>query len=290
MTLRVYYSDAYTCADTSLLQRLATSAAAIKQLNNVDFYRPSSFEASMLRGLHSEEYLTAFLNGVEPLASSQGIPWTPGIRDASLAMLGGQIEGAEHALEHGISMNLARGFHHAVHQRGSGYCPLNGLALVAHALPKKRVLVIDCDEHGGNGTEEFSERLPNLFNLSIFGTRFGCMGGKRSWAYKVCAKTDNFEGYLSALQVAERLIQDIQPDIIIYQAGADCHENDPKSLALLSTGQMYSRDSYVFSLAKDSGIPIMFVVAGGYQHPAKIAELNTNTVRAALACYFPNQN
>lgn len=288
MTLRVYYSDTYTSSDTPVLERLALSASEIKKIPQVEFVCPPEFDVGLLNGLHSDKYIHDFLNGVEPLASSQGIRWTPDIRDASLAMLSGQLEAANHALQHGIAMNVARGFHHAVRERGSGYCPLNGLALVAHVLTDKRVLVVDCDEHGGNGTEEFSEEMPNLFNLSIFGTRFGCRGGKRSWAFRVAAKTDGFDRYLSSLQMAEKLINELHPDIIIYQAGADCHEDDPKSLTRLTTEEMYARDSYVFQLAKKHEVPVLFVIAGGYQHPRKISELNANTVRAALSCYFPS--
>jgi acetoin utilization deacetylase AcuC-like enzyme len=44
---------------------------------------------------------------------------------------------------------------------------------------------------------------------------------------------------------------------------------------------MFSRDVTVFQMAKERGIPIMFVVAGGYQNEALVARLNANTVRAA---------
>jgi len=69
-----------------------------------------------------------------------------------------------------------------VPSRGSGFCPINGLALVALRMPRLRTFVVDCDERGDNGTEEFAARLPNLYTASIFGTRFGCLGGERSWA------------------------------------------------------------------------------------------------------------
>ena len=283
--LRIYYDPAYASRDTPRLERLGVCAAMVERLRLGELQPPPRFDPAMLDGLHTPEYLHAFLQGAEPLASSQGIPWTPGIRDATLAMLGGQLAGARHALERGIAMNLARGFHHAVPGRGSGYCPLNGLALVAHAMPEAKVFVIDCDEHGGNGTEEFAALLPNLYATSVFGTRFGCRGGTRSWAYPANVRSRGFAHYLLALAEIRALLEAHRPDLILYQAGADCHHKDPKSLLRLSTSQMYNRDLVVFRMARELRIPVLFLVAGGYQAAEKVARLNINTVRAAHHVY-----
>lgn len=282
MPLACYFSPAYSPENASTFATLAATAKALESFDSIQLIAPQPIDYNCLRDLHSDEYLNAFLNGKNPLASSQGIAWTPDIRDASLAMLGGQIEGTKYALKNGIAMNLARGFHHAVRERGSGYCALNGLALVAHHFPNLRVVVLDCDEHGGNGTEEFAAELPNLFNISIFGTRFGCLGGVRSWALQVLAKDQGFDIYMSALRAAEDLISELRPDILLYQAGTDCHQFDPKNRSGLTTEELHERDRFVFKMAKNRRIPILFVVAGGYQSAAQVAELNVNTVKAAL--------
>lgn len=192
--------------------------------------------------------------------------------------------GARHAFT-GIAMNLARGFHHAVHERGSGYCALNGLAFIAHAMPQLRVFVIDCDEHGGNGIEEFAARLPNLHTASVFGTRFGCYGGVRSWAYQVDTAHHGFGEYLLVLEQIKGLLASVQPDLVIYQAGVDCHRDDPKSRARLSTSDLFQRDLAVFGMTRELQLPMLFVIAGGYQRADKVARLNANTVRAARHVY-----
>ncbi len=282
MRIRAYYSRAYAPLDIPTLARLSVSAMQLEKLSIVELKTPRQFDVACLAGLHSDEYIRAFLEGEEQLASSQGIAWSPAVRDAALAMLGGQLDGVAHALEYGLAMNLARGFHHAVRERGSGFCPLNGLALIAHCLPDRRIFVLDCDEHGGNGTEEFAAELPNLFNASIFGTRFGCRGGKRSWAFHVGIKEQGFEdGYMAALKAAQHLIELNRPDLIVYQAGTDCHQADPKSRVGLSTRDMFQRDLFVFRMARNLKIPLLFVVAGGYQQAEQIAQLNVNTVYAA---------
>lgn len=286
MTLTCFYSPDYAPPESKTFTGLSVVAKTLQSLPLVAIQSPSPINASQLNGLHSDEYLQAFLNGKNPLASSQGIPWTPNVKNAVLAMLGGQLAGANTAFNDGIAMNIAKGFHHSVYERGSGYCAINGLALVAHLFPEKRIVVLDCDEHGGNGTEEFSDRLPNLFNISIFGTRFGCRGGVRSWALQVIAKEQGFDIYMSALRAAEEMIVDLRPDLLIYQAGTDCHQDDPKNQSGLTTDELILRDQFVFKLARQRHIPILFVLAGGYQAPEKVAALNKNTVEAAINLFF----
>ena len=285
MRIPAWFSDAYAPAEVPLLARLETSRALLQRRGLIELHRAEPIAPALLHGLHDAAYLHAFLEGHAPLASRQGIDWTPRVRDASLAMLGGQMQAARHALEHGIAMNIARGFHHAHPAAGSGYCALNGLALLAHAMPERRVLVLDCDEHGGNGTEEFAARLPNLFAASIFGTRFGCRGGVRSWAWHL-TREQGMTQYLDALGQVDTLIGELRPDLLVYQAGADCHRDDPKSRLGLSTRDLFRRDLTVFGMARRRCVPILFVLAGGYQAAEKVARLNANTVRAARFVYI----
>lgn len=281
MSIATFFSAAYAPADVPSLARLGVAAEVLQRRSLVTLKAPPALDPSTLAGLHSEGYLDAFLRGREPLASSQGIAWSPMLRDATLAMLSGQMEAARHALEHGIAMNLARGFHHAVYERGAGFCPINGLALVAHAMPDKRIFVIDCDEHGGNGTEEFTQRLPNLYNASLFGTRFGCLGHERSWPFEVRVPRDGYAAYAKALRQIESLLEAMRPDLVLYQAGTDCHVGDPKSRVRLTSRRMLDRDLRVFRMIRRFNLPVVIVVAGGYQGAAEIAELNARTLLAA---------
>jgi acetoin utilization deacetylase AcuC-like enzyme len=275
-----WYSHQYAVPDVPVLARLATAAKAIDALGGIDWRCPGQLDSTALHGLHDAEYLQAFESGREPLASSQGLPWSPAVRDASYAMLAGQIASAQQALEQGFSINLARGFHHAVRQRGSGFCALNGLAFVAHCLPQQRILVIDCDEHGGNGTEEFAAELPNLFACSVFGTRFGCRGGPRSWAWEIPPIPERVERYFDALAEVFDVLDTIKPDLVLYQAGADCHALDPKSRLKLSSETLFDRDRRVFRELRTRRIPCSICIGGGYQSHDRVAALNVNTVLA----------
>lgn len=284
--LRVFYSVAYSIPGVPSLARLAVAAREIDRSGLAELRAPSPLAPALLQGLHDARYLAAFLDGREPLASSQGLPWSPKLRDATLAMLGGQIEAARHALRHGVAMNLARGFHHAVFERGSGFCPINGLAMIAHLMPDKRIFVVDCDEHGGNGTEDFASRHANLFNASIFGTRFGCIGHARSWPFEVRVRRDGYAAYASALKHVGRLLETARPDLVLYQAGTDCHVDDPKSQVQLSSRRMLDRDLRVLRMLERLGLPVVISVAGGYQSAEAIAALNVQTVAAACHVFL----
>ena len=49
---------------------------------------------------------------------------------------------------------------------------------------------------------------------------------------------------------------------------------------------LYERDLMVFKLAKKYNIPIMFVLAGGYQKLETLVPLHVNTFKAANEVYF----
>jgi len=165
--LRVFFSPDYCPPSQPPLYALGLAARALVRRGLGRLRAPRRLTRERLEGLHCARYLDAFFTGTDPLALSQGLRWMAALRDATLAMLGGQLEGAEHALQAGIAMNLGRGFQHAVYERGSGFCALNGLALVAFTMPHRKIAVLDCDEHGGNGTAERAQRRRNRHMIAV---------------------------------------------------------------------------------------------------------------------------
>ena len=72
-------------------------------------------------------------------------------------------------------------------------------------------------------------------------------------------------------------------DIVLYQAGADPHVDDPLG-GFLTTTQLATRDWKVFDGLRQHGIPVAWDLAGGYQTPlSKVIEIHVNTFRAAVA-------
>jgi acetoin utilization deacetylase AcuC-like enzyme len=216
MKIKTCFSDKYYAETrTASMRKLPVVAECAEASGFAELVDPGTIGIEQLRPLHDPAYVNNFLSGEGVLASSQGWSWSEQIRNGVLAINAGQIVAAENAFRYGIAANVAQGFHHAGYCRGEGFCTFNGLALVAQAFPDKQVFVLDCDEHGGNGTEEFTHRLPNLFNYSINGSRFGCEGDNpRSVSRTLRPITRNFEPYLEALIGGFGKIEEFGADII----------------------------------------------------------------------------
>ena len=74
-------------------------------------------------------------------------------------------------------------------------------------------------------------------------------------------------------------------DIVLYQAGADPHVDDPFG-GYLTTSQMRRRDKLVFETANKLGVPLVWNLAGGYQQPIdKVLELHNNTLEECIRAY-----
>lgn len=287
--LKACYSERYFATTPSnSMEKLGAIAQKIQELALAQLIEPSAIEPQILRQLHAPELVNAFLIGERPLATLQGFQWSEQLRDAVLTIQGGQLLAAEIALQEGIAANIAQGFHHAGYDYGSGYCTFNGLALIAQQYPNKKIFVLDCDQHGGNGTGEFSERLDNLFNFTIYGLRFGHVEHSRSLGRSVDRHKGSFSDYYRALLEGFEYIHQWQTDLIIYQAGVDCHQDDPYGSKWFNTEHLYFRDQLVFEFAKKYDIPIMFVLAGGYQNINTLTSLHTNTFIAANKVYYPD--
>ncbi len=286
--LKACYSPQYFAPTTSKsMEKLTAISQQLIELKLVELIAPSPINPQLLRQLHDPALVNAFLVGEKPLATLQGFKWTEQLRDAVLTIQAGQLLAAEIAFQEGIAANIAQGFHHAGYDYGSGYCTFNGLALIAQQYPNKRIFVLDCDQHGGNGTADFAERLTNLFNFTIYGLRFGHVDNERSIGRMIARDHGNFSVYKVALNEAFAHIINWQTDLILYQAGVDCHQRDPFGSKWFDTESLYQRDLMVFEFAKRMKIPLVFVLAGGYQELSQLVNLHVNTFVAANQVYFP---
>jgi acetoin utilization deacetylase AcuC-like enzyme len=222
-----------------------------------------SHDAAYVRGVLSLEFPNGFDNRREDVARS--LPWTTG------AMLAA----AREALRRGVACAPVSGFHHAHYASGGGFCTFNGLTVSASALLSegivRRVLILDCDQHFGDGTEQILERLD--LERTVENVSFG------RW-FDAPQEPD---AYLAEL--GEQVSRFADFDLVLYQAGADVHVDDPLG-GVLTTGQMIERDRIVFEAARDAGVPIAWNLAGGYQEPlSRVVELHVNTMRCCALAY-----
>ena len=281
--VRAAFSESYfSNTRTPSMRKLPLVAKQAAEAGFAEIVEPQPVSRNDLDRIHDPAYVHSILTGEGPLSQCAFGDWSEDYRDGVLAINGGNLLAARLALEDGIAANVAQGFHHAAPSNGGGYCTFNGLALVAALNPRTKVFVLDCDEHGGDGTAEFTKFLPNLFNYSICGTSMGAYEGPRSIVRRV-PPGDEIQGR-RLLEEALNLIAEKRPGLVIYQAGMDPHCDDPLSRSQMSGEFLARRDELVMqTLALDLGIPFFFVLAGGYQEPMeeKLVPLHVQTFETA---------
>lgn len=168
---------------------------------------------------------------------------------------GSMLSAARHVLHHGgVACSPTSGFHHACYGNGGGFCTFNGLMVTALALHREglvsKVGILDCDFHYGNGTDAIIAMTQSHWVRNI-------TNGK---GYK--GQPGDGEDFLEELPALIGELRDC--DLVLYQAGADTHIDDPLG-GFLTTHQMRLRDRIVFNTAKALGIPLVWNLAGGYQ-------------------------
>lgn len=198
----------------------------------------------------------AFVDGVLNLSIDNGFGNRSAQVAASLPYTSGSLlAAAHHALDHSAHVcSPTSGFHHAGYGFAEGFCTFNGLMVTALALLEqgaaRSIGILDCDVHYGNGTDDIARQL------GVKGVRHHTMGAH----FHHPADASTFERWL------DRALEDCRSvDLLIYQAGADPHVNDPLG-GVLTGVQMAKRDHAVFSAFR--GRPLVWNLAGGYQRDA----------------------
>lgn len=277
--------------------------AIVREGLPVTISEPSPVTDADLLRVHTPEYLAAIRTG-EPLAlaQSQKFPWSPALAESVRWTNGGCVAALGAALDRGVAGNLASGFHHAHRTRGEGYCTFNGLviALEHHraAGRLRRALIVDMDLHYGNGTAFLLADRPDFHQLSIYGNWYDDNLAHRDVAARRTPDTDNCvsvpvpngsgrDVYLGLLAAhLGPAIDRARPDVVLFQAGADPYKDDPYSPLDLDHDALRARDALVFEACRARGIPVMWVLAGGYTPDvSQVVEVHLNTARAARATF-----
>ncbi|HXK22447.1 MAG TPA: histone deacetylase [Myxococcota bacterium] len=281
--------------------QLVADALATRDWVRIEAPAPISEEA--LRRVHTQDYIEAVRTG-EPraLAESQKLPWSPELWPSVRLTCGGALAAAERALEEGVAAALASGFHHSHADHGEGFCTFNGLVVAAEALRAAgrvtTVAVLDLDLHYGNGTASLCAQRPWLFNCSIYGNDYAANVPFRDVETKrhqdgpnhVSVALPNGSGR-EALRVSldrgmAAILANGPPDLVLYQAGADAYKEDPYSPLELDLDDLRERDQAVFGWARQYGLPIAWVLAGGYTRDvSKVVAVHVGTFEAARAAY-----
>lgn len=221
--------------------------------------------------IHTPDYIQAYCNGtLDPKAQRRiGLPWSPGLVTRTCTAVGGTILTAQLALTHGIACNTAGGTHHAFPSYGSGFCIFNDLAIATRVLQTmglvQKILILDLDVHQGDGTAFIFQNDPTVFTFSMHcQVNFPATKQKSDLDIPLPVGMDD-DAYLQTLaHHLPDILSEVQPDLVLYDAGVDTHACDRfGKLALTDTG-IYRREMQVLSTCIAAGYPVASVIGGGY--------------------------
>ena len=279
------------------IRKFGLVADGLRGAEDIRLAEPQPLAEADLRRVHTPEYIAAIQTG-EPrtLAEAQKFPWSPELFPSVLLTGGGCLAAARQALRDGVSAALVSGFHHACADHGEGFCTFNSLVVSLEAMRAageiQTAAVLDMDLHYGNGTAQLAASRPWLFAVSIYGNDYWENIAHRDVTVRHHTDDENHRSFalpagcdrstmLRAMDEALPLIAARQPDVLLYQAGADPFHEDPYSPLALDHADLRARDARVFGFAKEHRIPIAWVLAGGYtEDVSKVVRVHLGTFEA----------
>ena len=253
---------------------------------------PPRAEWQLVETVHQHDYLHKLRFGTLSPKETRllGFPWSPMLVERALRAVGGTLSAARDALSIGLGINLAGGTHHAYPDHGEGFCVLNDVAISTLELLRtglNRVLVLDLDVHQGNGTAFIFTNDPRVCTISVHGERNYPFHKESSSLDIALSDGITDTAYLAILeQQVLPAVAAFQPDIVFYLAGVDVLERDQFGRFALSLIGAKQRDTRVFEFCHTAQIPIVSLMAGGYNKNPDITPIaHANTVFAALEVF-----
>lgn len=259
-----------------------------------NLFEPDAFTPEQVLMTHDAEYYAALIDQtLSPRAiRKMGFPLSPELVHREVIIGKGTLLAAEFAMEHGVSMNVSGGTHHAFTNRGEGFCLLNDIAMAANCLldagKANKILIIDLDVHQGNGTAEIFQGKPEVFTFSMH-CRSNYPLEKESSDLDIhLAPFMEDKPYLEELTTTlPRLLDEVQPDFVFYLSGVDILATDKLGKLSLTRAGCKKRDRIVFETLKAHNLPVAVSMGGGYSPELRdIVEAHCNTFRLAQEIYF----
>ncbi len=247
---------------------------------------PVPAERLVLKKFHSARYLHALKTAAkgrwDTEALNMGIgtgdcPVFDGLYEYALLATGATLVAAKLLLsgEGEVAFNPSGGFHHAMPEQASGFCYINDVALGCIALTEagKRVLYLDVDVHHGDGvayafydrsdvmTISLHQNPRTLFPGTGFEDEIGAGKGK-GYCINVPLPVGTYDqAYMKAFEaVALPLIKVYNPDIFVFELGADALAGDPLAHLFLTNNVYVEIINHLLNFNK----PILATGGGGY--------------------------
>lgn len=209
---------------------------------------------------------------VRPASYQAALMAAGGLVEATAAVLDGVVENA-------FALVRPPG-HHALRNKGMGFCLFNNVAIAArYALEERgldRVLIFDFDVHHGNGTQDEFDADPRVMYISTHqyphypGTghwrEIGQGEGRGSTVNVPLAGGVGDEGFARIMtEIVGPAAWRFRPQLILVSAGYDAHWDDPLAFLQLSIGGYTAITRALRDLADElcEG-RLLFTLEGGY--------------------------
>ncbi len=255
-----------------------------------DIIAPSMVDMANLISVHTPRYADGIMTGDLDRKELRrlGLPWSKKLAIRSRLAVQGTINAALMALQDGIAGNLAGGTHHAMADHGEGFCVFNDVAVAIKVLQQtmwaRKILVIDCDVHQGNGTAEIFKENNDVFTFSIH--------GEKNYPFKKPPSSIDIgmpdgtsdSQYLDTLGDAlDEIFNTFNPDLVFYLGGIDPLESDHFGRLSLTLNGLYNRDRIVIRKIISEDKPLVLLLSGGYGPTLKATvEAHALMYKAAL--------
>ena len=290
----VVHSPAYGCDiglhvfPTAKYQGVLDALLAQGAVAEADVHTPPRGTRALLECVHTREYL----DDLEACRLTERTAYaemrlTTEVLEGFALQASGTWLAARLALEVGVCAHLGGGLHHAHAGHAEGFCFYNDLAVAARmALAEglvERVAVIDLDVHQGNGTAAIFADEPAVFTLSVHQERnYPAVKPPSTLDLGLDDGTGD-DVYQAALAPALERVWAFQPQLVLYQAGADPFHDDQLGGLALSFEGLEARDRAVVDGCVSRGIALATTLGGGYARRLEdTVRIHASTSRLAL--------
>ncbi|MBI5630244.1 MAG: histone deacetylase [Elusimicrobia bacterium] len=287
---RIFYSPKYTVnigEHVFPTQKFAMVADRLK--GKCEFAEPALPSREELLLAHNEIWVEKVLQ-CRMVLNDETLMELPFSKELSLAhqlSASGTILACREALDTGVGLHIGGGSHHAFADRGEGFCVLNDIAVGILKMRQERRIsraaVIDLDVHQGNGTASIFAGDPDVFTFSMHQEdAYPEVKMKSSLDVGLRAGTGD-EEYLALLGQNVGRVFELEPELVVYQAGVDCYERDLLGGLKLTAAGLKRRDEIIFEECRRRCMPVAVTLGGGYAARLEVtAELHEQTLSVFL--------
>ncbi|RXM95935.1 Histone deacetylase 11 [Acipenser ruthenus] len=132
-----------------------------------------------------------------------------------------------------------------------------------------KATIIDLDAHQGNGHERDFMDDKRVYIMDVYNRYIYPGDGFAKRAIKRKVELDwgtEDQEYLQKVEMhVEGALNEVKPDVLVYNAGTDILDGDPLGGLAISPQGIIKRDEILFKAARRRKIPILMVTSGGYQ-------------------------